>query len=382
MAFFLIFFIAAYTSINFYFFRKVQLAWPGNMTVLIPAGIFCLLMVFAPIFVRPLERAGDIGAARAFAWIGHTWMAAVFWFLFLGLLIDAWNLALRVATRWQPDARLWSVSPRALLLIAGVAIVLLAAWAFHEAANVRLKPVNVRVSRLPAGTMPPLRIAVITDLHLGLEIGEDFTRRVTKLIDSARPDLVVCLGDLADVDFERANGAARFLAAVNAPLGKYAVLGNHDFYAGLRNSLPLHQAAGFTVLRGETVRLPNGVILAGIDDPVGHAMGESRVNETTVLPAASPDQPLTILLKHRPEILRAALGRFDLQLSGHSHGGQFFPFNLIVKLFYPLGPGLVALDDGAALYVSRGTGTWGPRMRFTQPPEVTLVTIETEGTAR
>ena len=72
MAFFLIFFIAAYTSINFYFFRKVQLAWPGNLPVLIPAGIFCLLMVFAPIFVRPLERAGDIGAARVFAWVGHT----------------------------------------------------------------------------------------------------------------------------------------------------------------------------------------------------------------------------------------------------------------------------------------------------------------------
>ena len=308
-------------------------------------------------------------------------MAAVFWFLFIGLLIDAWNLGLRVAARWQPDARLWSASPRALLLIAGVAVVLLAAWAFHEAASIRLKPVNVRVSRLPAGT-PPLRIAVITDLHLGLEIGEDFTRRVTELIDAAGPDLVVCLGDLADVDFERANGAARRLAAVQAPLGKYAVLGNHDFYAGLRNSLPLHQAAGFTVLRGETARLPNGVLLAGIDDPVGHAMGESRVSETTFLPAASPDRPLTILLKHRPEIMRAALDRFDLQLSGHSHGGQILPFNLVVKLFYPLGPGLVALDGGGTLYVSRGTGTWGPRMRFTQPPEVTLVTVEPAGAAR
>lgn len=371
----MIFFITIYSGINLYFFRKAQLAWPGSLAVAIPLGLFCVAMVLAPVLVRVFERSGDVGLARFCAWTGHTWMAVVFWFLCAGVLIDLWNLGMRLAARWQPRTAAWTASPRALMLIAGAVVAALTVWALYEAAHVRLKTVVFRTPRLAADARP-LRIAAITDLHLGLEIGEEFTLGVARLIESARPDVVVCLGDTADVDFERANGAARALAEVKAPLGKYAVLGNHDFYAGLRNSLPLLKAAGFTVLRGETVRLDDDVLLAGVDDPVGRTRGEALADETRALPEASPGRPLTILLKHRPEIARDAMGRFDLQLSGHSHGGQIFPFSLIVKMSYPLGPGRVDLDDGAMLYVSRGTGTWGPRMRFTQPPEVTLVIVE------
>jgi predicted MPP superfamily phosphohydrolase len=374
VAFFLIFFITLYTGINFYFFRKVQLAWPGQLAVLIAAGFFCVAMVAAPILVRTFERSGEIGPARVCAWLGHTWMAMVFWFLCAGLLVDAWNLGLRVAARWRPTAGEWAASPRMLLLAAAATVLLLSAWGFYEAWNVRLRTVLFRTARMAPGTKP-MRIAAISDVHLSLTIDEPFTRRVAELIERAQPDLVVCLGDMADADFERANGAARRLAAVKAPMGKYAVLGNHEFYAGLRNGLALLEAAGFTVLRGESVRLPNGTLLAGVDDPTARLRGLPPADERTALPPAA-DRPLTILLKHRPDVARGAERRFDLQLSGHSHGGQIFPFSLIVKLFHPLGPGVVELNDGAMLYVSRGTGTWGPRIRFTQPPEVTLVIVE------
>ncbi len=374
MLFFLLFFITLYGGINLYFFRKVHLALPGNGAAW-GAGVFCLAMVAAPILVRLLEREGWIASARVCAWVGHTWMAGVFWFLCIGLMLDAWNLGLRGAVRWQPSASGWVVSPRALPLIAGAVALTLMAWGFHEAWNVRLKTVVYRTPRLASGSAP-MRIAVISDLHLSLTIGEGFAGRVTELIERSRPDLVVCLGDMADAEFERVNGAAQRLAAVAAPMGKYAVLGNHEFYAGLRNGLALLKAAGFTVLRGESAVLRNGAVVAGVDDPVARTQGEAFLDEGRALPPAGSERPLTILLKHRPDVAPASLGRFDLQLSGHSHGGQIFPFNLVVKLFHPLGPGRVDLAGGAMLYVSRGTGTWGPRLRFTQPPEVTLVIVE------
>jgi predicted MPP superfamily phosphohydrolase len=169
------------------------------------------------------------------------------------------------------------------------------------------------------------------------------------------------------------------LATVDPPLGKFAIAGNHEFYAGIRQSGRFLRAAGFKFLRNEDFELNGLINLVGVDDPAGKRrypeIGQVGKEEKILL-ADLDSERFTLLLKHRPTVEIESLGRFDLQLSGHTHGGQIFPFNLITRLFYPRERGLYRLDKESVLYVSRGTGTWGPPMRFLSPPEVTLIELQ------
>ena len=136
------------------------------------------------------------------------------------------------------------------------------------------------------------------------------------------------------------------------------------------------------LLRNQEYVLDDLFRIVGMDDPVGRRRykeeAASNLSERDLL-AHSNSQVFTILLKHRPTVENESLGQFDLQLSGHTHGGQIFPFNLVVKHYYPNQNGLYQLDQGSTLYVSRGTGTWGPPMRFLSPPAVTLIEVTRVG---
>jgi predicted MPP superfamily phosphohydrolase len=169
------------------------------------------------------------------------------------------------------------------------------------------------------------------------------------------------------------------LAAVRPPLGKYAIYGNHELYAereaGAGSSARLLEAGGFRVLRGEAVQV-GPIRLAGLDDPAERRFKTPSAIDEGVLLGPRGERTFTVLLKHRPEVAEATRGRLDLQLSGHTHRGQVFPFGLVVRLMSPRVSGLYALDGSAQLYVSRGTGTWGPPLRLLSRPEVTLFIIE------
>jgi len=139
--------------------------------------------------------------------------------------------------------------------------------------------------------------------------------------------------------------------------------------------LSFTEDAGFTVLRGETASAGGIISIAGVDDPTGKYFGHYKgISEKTLL-SGLPKDRFTLLLKHVPVIDNNALGLFDLQLSGHTHDGQIFPFNLVVRLFFPKHAGLFHLPHNALLYVSRGSGTWGPPIRFLSPPEVTIIRL-------
>ena len=196
-----------------------------------------------------------------------------------------------------------------------------------------------------------------------------------RLIEKADPDVIVSTGDMVDGQVPRIEQFAQHIARINPRLGKYAVLGNHDFYSGLPASLWFHEAAGFKVIRGECITIAPGLRLAGVDDPVGNWMGQRCwSSEAGVLPPRSADV-VTILLKHRPKVSKAALGRFDLQLSGHTHGGQISA-DRVALVGRRMRSGMNHLGDGTAAYVSRGTGTWGAPMRLFSPPEVALIRLE------
>jgi hypothetical protein len=376
MALFLLFYLAIYGSLHAYFVWKVARTFHAAGPILpIALSALCLFMIAAPILTHVLDRAGHFLPARILALVGYTWTAWIFWFFALAVVTDLWNLAVRLGALAAPGAARFLIPPAPLLAVIGALILAATLWGLAEAAHPRLRTISLELQRLP-NDAPPLRIVQIADVHLGLIVREGRLRKILRLVNDAQPDLLVSAGDLVDASFERLQTEIELLAAIQPRQGKFAVLGNHEFYAGLENSVAFHRAAGFHLLRGESVQVGDWLRLAGVDDPAGRHVGETAESapEDALLPAAAGGE-ITVLLKHQPRVRESSSGRFDLQLSGHTHGGQIFPFGLVVRAVYRYGPGLHSLGDGSTLFVSRGSGTWGPPLRLFSPPEVTLITI-------
>jgi hypothetical protein len=194
-------------------------------------------------------------------------------------------------------------------------------------------------------------------------------------VRQAEPDLLVSTGDLLDGQIDNMMSSADLLRDIRPKYGKIAVTGNHEFFAGIEKALEFHQQAGFLVLRGEALTLAGLINIAGMDDSTGERFGlYKNINEKAML-AKLPKETFTLLLKHRPVLDTESLGLFDLQLSGHTHRGQIYPFVLLTRLVFPYHSGYYDLPKDSRLYVNRGAGTWGPPIRFLSPPEVTVIDL-------
>jgi predicted MPP superfamily phosphohydrolase len=296
-------------------------------------------------------------------------MGLLFFAFSLTLVLAAWELGAWGLARLLPPLPALSIAGRVsagfLLLVALVAGV----YGFFEAKDLRVTTVPLATDKLPAGSQR-LRIAQVSDLHLGLLLREPALAPVIARLRELQPDLLVVTGDMVDAQINHVDGLSDLWQQLKPPLGKFAVLGNHEVYAGLGQSLDFLRASGFTVLRNASLVAGDALNLVGVDDP---ATGQSA-DESALLAATRPGL-YTILLKHRPALNPASLGHFDLQLSGHAHRGQIFPFNLLTGLRFPMQNGLYPLPGKSLLYASRGTGTWGPPMRLFSPPELTVFDI-------
>jgi predicted MPP superfamily phosphohydrolase len=234
--------------------------------------------------------------------------------------------------------------------------------------------VSLKSSKVPAA-LSRLRIVQITDVHLGLLVRETRLGRILQTVRQANPDILVSTGDLVDGQIDNMASLASMFQEIRPKYGKFAVTGNHEYYAGIDRSLAFKRDAGFTVLRGSGAEIAGFIALAGVDDPAGRPYGDyAEISEEKLL-RGYPRYHFTVLLKHRPVVDKEAIGLFDLQLSGHVHKGQIFPFVFAVRAFFPYVSGLYDFQQGSLLYVSRGSGTWGPPMRFLSPPEVTVIDV-------
>ncbi len=375
---FLLMVVAGYVGMQLYIYWKLRQAVPahGPWRVLVIAALAGIGVAF--FMSRAFEAHGWRLAASASGLVSHWWVAASMWFVCIGLAADAWNLAVRLAARRRPAAGRLRIRPRALVAAFGVAALGLSVWGFLEPWAVRIETLRVRAPQLPPGSKP-IRIVQISDLHLNALMSRRRLERIVARIREARPDLLVFTGDLADQASEHVGELAAMLAEVNAPLGKLAVTGNHEFYRGLASSAPMMQAAGFNVLHGQCVSVAPGLLVAGVDDYVASRIGVCVAEEEDRVLPPRERSDFVILLKHRPYIEERSLGRFDLQLSGHIHGGQVFPARWPLLLFCRYTKGLYHLGKGSSLYVNRGAGTFGVPMRLLSPPEVTLIILEPQG---
>lgn len=374
---FIVTLLAVYAALNAYVFWRIWTAFPHMGSAAVGVVAWMAAMLVAPMWVRAMDRRRRRRLASVGATVCFSWTVIVFWLCVMGFAVDAWNAGVRGVALAVPGARAVLVAPRPALLVAAGLIVAAYGWGLLEAANVRVREVTASAGRLPAD-MATLKLVQISDLHLGVHTGRRRLARLVELIERLGPDVLVSTGDMVDSPYHSVAAMSALLARVRPRFGKYAVLGNHDFYAGLRDSIAFHEAAGFRVLRGESVDVGRALRIAGVDDPTARLLGSAETTDEARALPAERDGLFAVLLKHQPDVLRASAGRFDLQLSGHTHGGQVFPWNWLVRLRYRFVSGLHRPGGGSLLYVSRGAGTWGPPIRVLAPPEVTVVTLVAE----
>ena len=370
MSLFLLTFFLLYGGLHYYFLAKVKDAFPLGAISGFILIFFMLLMVFAPLIAYTSAKYGFESFARLSAYIGFTWMGMAFLFLASSILLDLFRIIF-FAGGFILKRSLVFLTPLWLFIIPLLFSLTAGAYGFFEARDIRAERVVIKSSKIPreAG---PVRIVQITDVHLGMIVREGRLSKILDAVKKAEPDLLISTGDLVDAQINHLDGLTNLLQEIRPKYGKFAITGNHEYFAGLQQSLDFTRRAGFTMLRGEGLTVGGLFNLAGVDDLTGQGFGLFEGLSEKNLLASLPRDKFTILLKHRPIVDKNSLGLFDLQISGHTHQGQIFPFRVFTRIFFSYVGGLFELPHQAILYVSRGSGTWGPPIRFLTPPEVTV----------
>ena len=237
--------------------------------------------------------------------------------------------------------------------------------------------VEVRVAGLPA-PLEGFTIAQISDIHVGPTIKRRFVERIVERVNALGADLVAITGDLVDGPVEELAHHTEPLARLASRHGTYVVTGNHEYYSGVHGWVRELRRLGARVLLNEHVVLEHegaALALAGVTDYSAHYFDPSHRSDPQRALHGAPARSVKVLLAHQPRSARAAAhAGFDLQLSGHTHGGQFWPWNFFVRLQQPFTAGLNRLGR-MWVYINRGTGYWGPPMRFGIPSEITLIRL-------
>jgi len=345
-------------------------AWPTAVfvtgTLLFAAAFAAMpaLMVFGH-----GRRHLDWAAATGDTLLGAAWVMFV-WSM-LGQLV---KVVLLIAGVEDPTrSRLVAVA------VLGSVVVLLM-WGYLEAMRIpRVKYVDVVIPRLGPGT-DGLRVAVITDTHYGPINRARWSAGVAARVNALGADVVCHVGDIADGAVDVREPQARPLASVEATSFRVYVTGNHEYFSEAHGWLDYMESIGWAVLHNQHVIVERGgdrLVVAGVDDATAHAAGVRGHGANLEAALAEADRTLPVLLlAHQPkQVAHAMRAGVDLQISGHTHGGQIWPFNLLVRLEQPVVHGLSRHGDRTQLYTSRGTGFWGPPFRVFAPSEITVLTL-------
>ena len=314
---------------------------------------------------------------RPVAWLGQAFLASCL-YLFLGL-VPVWLASVAIwLLRWRHDDHGRSARRRlnaiASPLVAAVAVGV-TAYGAVEAATPSVSRFELASPQLPA-EFDGARVALVTDVHAGAVRSAAFTQQVVDLVNEQEPDLIVLAGDLVDGKAARYAPELAPLADLRAPLGVFATTGNHEMFEDTVNWVSAFEDVGLVVLGNESVPLERGgatMVLAGVHDAIGE--GVFAPDYDAALAGVDPEG-FTLLAAHQPLQAFEVEGRgVDLQVSGHTHGGQMWPINYLVPLQQPMleGRGDVA---GTPVITSRGAGAWGPAIRVAAPPEVPIITLK------
>jgi hypothetical protein len=357
-----------------YLAQRLALApgWPEPLRSGLVAGFgIGLAAVLTQIFVR--RRFGILSSALS--WTAYVWLGFTFLLLTTTFATDAAMWLLGAASTAPQDTRLLERA-RALL----VAVV--ASAAAVVALRQGLAPPGVRRIEIPLARWPQaldgFRIVQISDVHIGPLLDRRFATEIAKRVNALSPDLVAVTGDLVDGSVARIGDEVEPFGAIRARHGVFFITGNHDFYSGADAWVDRVCELGWRALRNERVVIGDGeghFDLAGVDDHHGALLGPGQGEDLSRALGGRESARPVVLLAHDPATFRrASQYGVDLQLSGHTHGGQIWPFRYLVRATVPWVAGLYRLG-ASAVYVSRGTGFWGPPMRLGAPSEITELVL-------
>jgi predicted MPP superfamily phosphohydrolase len=318
------------------------------------------------IAARFVEATGLEFLGRPLEILGATWMGVVLLILTCLFIVDLVTLFGWILPRLAPSLRGW-----ALVAAAGLSCVALVQG---------LRPPAVHEHEVELAGLPGERdgtvLVFISDLHLGTMTGEGWLAARIREIDALRPDLIVVGGDVFEGDSQREREILPTLRRLKARLGVFAVTGNHDGHERNGGGLDPLDEAGFRVLRNRWMEAAPGLVLAGVSDPGFRGQRPSGTDPVDVAMSGRPAGAATVFVSHVPAGAETAARRgAGLMLAGHTHGGQIWPFSLIVRAVTPLFAGQYVVD-GMPVIVCRGTGTFGPRMRLWQRSEILRITLK------
>jgi uncharacterized protein len=369
---------------HYYLFTRLvrDPAWPepyarAATVALVALSLMPPFVILASRLVpRPVMK---VLSAGVFTWFGLAFLLGLSLFAAdLGrLLLRAWQAFQGNAPPADPERR--QLVARGIAEAAGLTVATLGAVSVRSAlGDVEVPEVEVRLSRLPPA-LSGLTVVQLSDVHIGPTIGRSFLEHVVEKSNAQKPDAIVITGDLVDGSVASLRHHVEPLAKLRARYGVFFVTGNHEYYSGVDEWLTELARLGIRVLRNERVSLGDAgasLDLAGVDDhhADGFAPGHGADYDKPFR-GRDPERELIVLAHQPSQIARLAGARPGLQLSGHTHGGQIWPFGALVRLNQPYIAGLHRHDDTTQIYVSRGTGYWGPPMRLFCPAEITKLVL-------
>ncbi len=375
---FIIFFsvvLLVYGSVNYYvYIRGLQALPPGARLRTIYTVLF-LLLVLSFLAGRILEGFYMSFFSDALIWIGSFWLAVMVYFFLTVLVIDL----VRLVDHFFPflhKVYVPSPSGRPKLLTIIVVLVLTVVAAGHwNAARPRIKHLQIDIQR--PSRLDSLRIVTASDIHLGTVVGRERLDKYVDIINDLKPDLILLPGDIVDEDLAPVirQNLGDALTKLNSKYGVYAVTGNHEYIGGATQACRYLEDHGVDVLRDSVTQIDSAFYLVGREDlSKNRFTKEKRKTLAQLMEKVNPPLP-TILLDHQPFNLdqSAQLG-VDLQLSGHTHNGQLWPFNYITGAVYEVSHGYKRKHN-THIYVSCGLGTWGPPVRTSSRPEIVIITL-------
>jgi hypothetical protein len=366
--------LLVYLGMNFYVLRHLRQAFPsvkGALSLLwiLGALIFPLGRIFRP------SLPEELSFLIFFA--GGIFLAVLIHALFAGVLWDLLKGGIRIFSgRWPTPKETHS-----FWLFAGAAVLALLFWGYGNTTALRTHTLDLQAYSPGVETEKTYRIAFLSDIHAGRVVGEKKLGLMASRVRELSPDLVILGGDILENSPEvgDAIGFPQTMQALQPPLGLYGVTGNHEYYANLARDTAYLESCGISLLRDEVTVVDGSFLLLGRNDTQAPRFGDTHKHPKEILATLEEKYrgyPL-LVANHTPtkeDFRQAVESGVLLQLSGHTHNGQIFPFNFVTGILFPKSWGLLTSGD-TNLYVSSGAGTWGPPIRTNSVSEVVLINL-------
>lgn len=367
-------------AVNFYIFSRTKAIFPtGQATGWILRVLFWVL-AFSYVIGRFAERGGPEWMATFFVKAGSWWLGAMLYltlFFLLADLLRGLNSLFHVTDifrfSWNSDKGRIALN----VVYALTAIVL--AFGYYNAKIPVVRNLEINVDKHLSGG--PQRLVLVSDLHLGMMISNGRLETLVNAVNSLQPDVVLMAGDVFDEDPGPVirNNMGDLLKNLKARQGVYAVSGNHEYYGNEAEARKYLEDHGIIVLSDSTVILPGGIVLVGRQDITGQQMsGKARKSIAELLTGVDKSKPI-VMIDHQPyKLQEVSAGGVDLQVSGHTHNGQMWPFNYVTNAIFEIGYGYGKIGK-THFYVSSGYGTWGPPIRTNSRSEIVVLELKGKG---